>query len=163
MSVLNLVVDVSFGGTHEKESVLSLVLYNRGFGKTHFIRYYDFYGYDVKEMVSIIKDKCEMFGVSNVLINTLGIGIALKDELEYNNVDNVIGVAPNKSILSELALKFRNEYFLNKVVVDEAFGKDINYLANIDCKLSQGFLSPTFKTDDEKTLHNNIILCFYKG
>lgn len=88
-----------------------------------------------------------------------GVGVALKEELEGQHF-NLFSIVPTRTLYSHLILKFRNEYFSKNIVIDEAFGKDVNYFANIDCNLTQGFLKPVVTNMEQIETYNNILLCF---
>ena len=118
MNGSKLMVDAT---TFEEDIKLSLIVYKTYNEKTYFIQEYSYVCKTIDSIISVILDKINLFDVKEVVVNKLGFGISIGEELEMELVKNIKYIMPDKMSLSDARLRLYNDLSTN-IVFDEKFG-----------------------------------------
>lgn len=162
MNGLKLMVDTAM---FDENVELSLIVYKTDSERTYFIQEYSYICETISSVISAILDKINLFDIKEVVVNKLGLGISIGEELEMEPIKNIKYLTPDKASVSDASLKLHNNLSTN-IVFDEKFGCVVeeNYsivdsLRNVHLDIFGGMVIPKSENVNDEHEYKRLTKC----
>jgi len=162
MNGLKLMVDTTALDENVK---LNLIVYKTDNEQTYFVQEYSYICETIISVISTILDKINLFDIKEVIINKLGLGISIGEELERESIKTIKYLTPDKMSLSDARLRLHNGLSTN-IIFDEKFGciveeghSMVDYLKSVRLDVSSGIVIPKSENVNDEREYKQLANC----